>query len=160
MTRLTDSMIENALNDTVYMTENPWTVTAIIGAVVLFLLLIFFKSNNARQKIASGLLVVMFIIMGILTIGQNSAIKNSIQNDEWIVVTDTVDRVMEKTENGHKSYFMVLEKYGRVSLDSYSEAIQYYAGAKVYVIVVPKGEEYKSVGVAYPKDTYIYIGNH
>ena len=160
MKYLTDSMIENVLNETVYVTESPWTVIAIIGAVVLFLLFIFLKANNARQKILSGLLVIIFLIMGVGIIARNDSVKNAIDNDEWTVVTDTVDRVMEKTENGHKSYFMVLEKYGRVSLDNYSDAMQYYSGAKVYVVVVPKGGEYKSTGVTYPTDTYIYVGNH
>lgn len=160
MNRLTDSMIEDALNDTVYVTESPWTIIAIIGGLVIFLLFIFFRANNARQKIISGLLAFFFIIGGIIMIDRNDSVKNLIDNGEWIVITDTVDRVMEETKNGRKSYFMVLDNYGRVSLDNYSEAIQYYAGAEVYVVVVINGNEYKSTGVTYPTDTYIYVGNH
>ena len=158
--QLTDSMIERALQDTVYVTESPWTIIGILGAVVLFLLFIFFKSNNARQKICSGLLAVIFVIMGFVIIGRNSSGKNYIENGEWYVVTDTVDRVMEAEKNGNLSYFMVLDKYGRVSLDSYSEAMQYYAGATVYVVVIPDGNGYKSTGVTYNTDDYVYVGNH
>ena len=161
MNQLTDAMIERALNNTVYMTESPWIIIAIIGAVVLFLLFIFFKSNNARQKIGSGLLVVMFVVMGIGIIGKNASMKHSIQRGEWIVRTDIVDRVMEETHsNGNKDYFMVLKKYGRVSLDSYFDAMQYYPGAEVYVVVVPKDGEYERTGIAYPTDTYVYVGIH
>ena len=158
--QLTDSMIERALQDTVYVTESPWTIIGILGAVVVFLLFIFFASKNTRQKVCSGLLAVMFIIGGIVIISRNSTGKNYIENGEWYVVTDTVDRVMESEKNGRKSYFMVLDKYGRVSLDSYSEAIQYYAGATVYLVVIPDGGGYKSTGVAYNTDDYVYVGNH
>lgn len=161
MKQLTDSMIEKALNNTVYVTENPWTIIAITGAVILFLILIFFVSRNTRQKIASALLAVMLFIMCCVGVGKNADVETSIKNGEWIVRTDIVDRVMEETHrNGNKDYFMVLEKYGYVSLDSYSEAIQYYSGAKVYVVVVPKGGDYKSTGVTYPTDTYVYVGSH
>ena len=85
----------------------------------------------------------------------------AINNGSWEVHTDIVDRVMESTDDdGDKDYYMVLKKYGRVSLDSYTEATQYYQGQKVYIIVVPKGNNYKDTGVSYPDDVYKYSGNH
>ena len=153
---LTDSMIESELQNTIYAGDFHWEIIVFLGVpLLLFLVFFFFKSEDTRTKVCCGLLAVVFIIMGSVTIVKNATTSNYIDSGEWIVVTDTVERVMESTKNGNKSYFMVLEKYGNVSL-SYSEARQYHWGEEVYVVVVPDGNEYRGLGIAYSTDDYIY----
>lgn len=162
MFELTDSMIIKALKNTVWYNDNDMALVLIlIGAVCVFTGLIFFFTRNGRQKFGAGMTFLIFLIMGIMYVNNESFMKNSIDNGEWEVRTDIVDRVMQETDSdGDVSYFMVLDEYGRVSLDSYSEACQYYSGAEVYVVIIPKGNSFERTGVAYPADTYIYVGNH
>ena len=161
MHELTDYMIAEDLKETVYKSnENTLMIVIMIVATIVGGV-IFLFTNSKRQKIASAGIVLLFLIFGVIIIGRNNFMKNAINNGKWEVQTDIVDRVMEQTDDdGDVSYFMVLKKYGRVSLDDYSEAIQYYAGAEIYIIVVPKGDEYKDTGVTYPIDYYYYKGSH
>ncbi len=158
--QLSDHMIEQALKDTVYMSESPWILVGVLSFILLALVVLFIKNKGALYRIGCVLLATTLIILSIKYINKKNNTAEFISNGEWIVVTDVVDRVMESTENGNKDYFMVLEKYGRVSLESYSDAMQYYSGAKVYVVVVPDGSEYKSTGVTYSTEIYTYVGNH
>ena len=87
------------------------------------------------------------------------AIISAIENDEWVVHTDTVSKVMERRRNGNTSYFMVLENYGHVPLEDYLRAIKYYKGEEVYVVVVPYFGGYKSTGVVFSMDTFEYTGD-
>ena len=103
----------------------------------------------------------LLLILSFAAMNQNGSMAKAINNGDWEVHTDIVDRVMVSTDDdGDKDYFMVLDTYGRVSLDGYADAIQYYSGQKVYIVVVPKGSTYKDTGVSYPTDTYKYIGSH
>ena len=122
MKQLTDSMIEKALNNTVYVTENPWTIIVITGAVVLFLLLIFFISKNARQKISSALLAVMIFIMCCVGVGKNADVENSIKNGEWIVRTDIVDRVGGGDSFGGGLIYSLVEGYDSQSAIEFAVA--------------------------------------
>ena len=158
--QLTDYMIERALQDTVYMNESPWTLNGIVSILVVVIVALFVKIKGTLYRIGCVFLASALIIGSIVYIDNKNNVKESITNGEWMVVTDTVDRVMESTKNGNKDYFMVLEKYGRVSLESYSDAMQYYSGATVYVVVVPDGSLYKSTGITYSTDEYIYVGKH
>ena len=161
MNQLTDSMIENALQNTAYMNNDNTLMIIIMSVGAIFLGGIFLISKNTRQKIGAGGSLILLIVLSLTVINQNSSMAKEINNGNWEVHTDVVDRVMESTDDdGDKDYFMVLEKYGRVSLDSYYEATQYYSGAEVYVVVVKKGGSYKDTGVTYPTDTYYYVGNH
>ena len=118
-------------------------------------------TRSTRQKIGSSVTSVFFIIMAVALLIQGNSIKRAINSGSWEVHTDVVDRVMESTDSdGDKDYFMVLENHGRVSLDDYNEASQYYSGQSVYIIVVPKGGGYKYAGVTYSTDDYVYVGNH
>lgn len=155
--QLTDAMIENELRNTVYMSGNPVAVIAVVCAAMLFFGFLFFKTKRTNHKISCALLVLLLFVFVCIFTGRQIGTKHAIQNGEWRVCMDTVDRVMEKTENDRKSYFLVLNGYGRVSLESYEEALQYYAGAKVYVVVLESGD---CTGVIYPEDTYVYVGSH
>lgn len=158
---LTDAMINEALQNTAFATRSPWEMIIILSVVVIVFVIILFKVENKRIKVLSAVLAVMFILIGINSIEEDFTIKNAIQNEEWIIVTDTVDRVMESKKNGKTTgYFMVLEEYGRVSFDSYSEAAEHYPGGQVYAVVIPHGDECLKTGIAYSKDKYTYVGNH
>ena len=161
MKQLTDSMIENALRNTAYMNNDNTLMIIIMVVLTIFLGSIFFLSKSTRQKIGAGSTLVIFLVMGFALISQNNSMAKAINNGSWEVHTDIVDRVMESTDDdGDKDYFMVLKTYGCVSLDNYAETTQYYQGQKVYIVVVPKGSDYKSTGVSYPTDVYKYFGTH
>ena len=161
MKQLTDTMIEKALQNTAYM-GNDNTVAIIIMIVATIVLgSIFFISQNTRQKLSAGGTLILLIVLSLALISKNGSMAKAINNGNWEVHTDIVDRVMETTDDdGDKDYYMVLKTYGRVSLDSYADAIQYYSGQKVYIVVVPKGSSYKDTGVTYPTDVYTYVGSH
>ena len=158
--QLTDAMIESALENTVYMKQNPWIMIAILCAVVLFLTFLFFKAQVSRQKIIAGALAGVFVLIGCATLPRNIQGKKHIENGEWYVVTATVDRVMEATKDGKKRYYAVLDKYGSISLANYAEAMKYYAGEAVYVVVIPDSDGYKSTGITYKTADYTYEGSH
>lgn len=160
MTQLTDTMIENALQNTAYMGNDNTLVIIIMIVSTIVLGSIFFICKNTRQKISAGGTLILLIVLSLALINRNDSMEKAINNGNWEVHTDVVDRVMETTDDGEKDYYMILKTYGRVSLDSYAEAIQYYAGQRVYIIVVPKGGGYKNTGVAYPADVYMYVGRH
>ncbi len=160
MNELTDKMITNELKDAAFMqNENTLIIVLMVGFLIV-LGAIFIFSKNERQKFASLGILILFEILGFMVIGNNNFMKNAVNNGEWIVITDTVERVMESTDDdGDTSYFMVLEKTGRASLDSSYEASRYSTGDEVYVVVVMKNGEYKRTGVVYPS-TYYYTGSH
>jgi hypothetical protein len=161
MKQLTDAMIEKALQNKAYMNDDNTLMIVIMVIATIFLGSIFFISRNTRQKIGAGGSLILLLILSFAVINQNGSMAKAINNGSWEVHTDIVDRVMESTDDdGDKDYFMVLKTYGRVSLDSYAEAMQYYSGQRVYIIVVPKGSGYKDTGVAYPTDVYTYVGSH
>ena len=161
MKKLTDSMIDAALQNTVWMKEDNTLIIVIMVVAVLLLGTIFFFSKSTRQKIGAGGTLILFLVLGFVLINQNGSMKRAINNDSWEVHTDIVERVMESIDDdGDKDYFMVLKTYGRVSLDNYADAMQYYPGQTVYIVVVPKGSGYKDTGVSYPADVYKYVGDH
>lgn len=161
MNLLTDSMIENALQNTAFMNNDNTLMIIIIIAATIFLGAIFLFSKSIRQKIGAGGTLALLLILCFVAINQNNSTANAINNGDWEVHTDIVDRVMESTDNdGNKDYFMVLKKYGRVSLDSYLEATKYYSGQRVYVVVVCKDDGYDDTGITYPTDIYKYVGAH
>ena len=159
--QLTDSMIEQALQDKGYTTTNPWPIIGVMGALAVIFLLCSFLHKKLIKKIVCGLLAVLMIIMGIIFISRDISKANNIKNGEWIVVTDTVDRVMVEYDRGKKSYFMVLENMnGNIALDNYDEAMQYAPGNTVYVVLIPSGNKYTDVNIAYDANKYVYVGNH
>lgn len=161
MKQLTDATVEKALQNTAYMNNDNTLMIIIMVAVIVFLGVILFFSRSTRQKIGAGVTLLVFLVLGFALINQQSAMAKAINNGSWEVHTDIVDRVMVSTDDdGDKDYYMVLKTYGRVSLDNYEEAIQYYSGQKVYIVVVLKGSEYEDTGVSYPADVYKYVGNH
>lgn len=161
MEELTDKMIENALENTVYMGNENTTIIIIMIVAALIGGTVFFLSKSIRQKIGFGGTALLFVLMGFGIIHNNNSMARPIKDGEWEVETDIVERVMESTDDdGDNNYFMVLEEYGRVSLADRTEANQYYKGQEVYVIVVPTNNGYESVGVTFPTDTYSYIGEH
>lgn len=161
MKELLDSRIISDLNETVFMSnENTLLITITIG-LVLFLGCIFLFSNNSTQKGACLGLIILFVPMSFIIMGRNNFMKKAIENGEWVVLTDKVQKVMELTDgDGEKSYYMVLEKMGRVELDDLEDANQYYVDDEVYIIVVMKNGEYKSTGVTYSTKDYYYVGEH
>ena len=160
MKQLTDSMIESSLQSTWDSGDNI-LMLVILFAIVIFLGIIFLFSKSTRQKIGAGGTIILFIILALATINQENAKTKAIKNGTWEVHTDVVDRVMVSTDDdGDKDYFMVLETYGRISLDSYTEASQYYTGQTVYIVVIPNGRSFEKTGIVYPTDAYIYVGNH
>ena len=158
--QLTDSMIERALQDTSYVSESPWKIVGILSVLILFFCLCFFMFKEKPRKIIAVVFVIFLLISGIVIISRDNKVKKQIENGEWYVATDTVDRVLEESKRVSKSYHMVLDEYGHVSLKDYEEAKKYYSGATVYLIVVPNGNEYKSIGITYNADKYVYVGNH
>lgn len=159
MKQLTDAIIENALNDSDIVTKNPLIDIFIYGLLVLALSYLCYCHKDIIKKVTCGLLAFVIFSVGLSGTIKDYSKKNSISNDEWIVVTDRVERVMYRT-NSLNPYYLDLKEYGRVTLDGHSEAMEHYSGEKVYVIVVPYGEKYESTGVVFSKDTYTYTGNH
>ena len=159
--QLTDDMINKALQASGFATRSSWEVVIILGIFVIVFAVLFLRLKNKTLKILCAVLAVAFVAIGVNNITEDFAYKKAIQNEDWLVVTDRVDRVMESKTNGKTTgYFMVLEKYGRVSFADYSGAIQHYPGERVYAVVIPNGDEYMRTGIAYSKDKYEYIGNH
>lgn len=160
MIELTDEMIIRDLNNTVFMSNENTFIIALMIISFVVLGLMFFFSNNKRQKYSALLLLILFEIMGGIIIKNNNFMKNAINNDEWVVITDKVESVKEVTDDdGDTSYFMILEDIGRVSLDSYDEASQYSKNDEVYIVVVKKNGKNESTGVSYPSN-YRYVGNN
>ena len=159
--QLTDEMINKVLRASHFATRSSWKTVIILSIVVIVFVVLFFKVKDKKIKIPCALLAVVFVVIGVNNVAEDFAYKKAIQNEDWLVVTDTVDRVMEsKTYGKTTGYFMVLEEYGRVSFDSYSEAAKHYPGEQVYVVVIPNGDKYMHTGFAYSKAEFEYIGNH
>lgn len=160
--QITDSMIEKALHNTAWMKgSDTKTIIIIMVAVTIFLGCILFISNNAKRKMAAGGTLALLLVLGIAVIYQDTSMAKAINEGKWEVHTDVVERVMESTDDsGDKDYFMVLQRYGRVSLDSYAEATLYYSGQEVYIVVVRRGNEYENAGILYPTNLYKYVGSH
>ena len=159
MEKLTDSMIENALNNSDYVTQSPWLGIVIVGVLVSYLVYACLKYTDLYKRIICGLLALVIFSVGLYDIIKDQSIKKSINNDDWIVVVDTVKNVTYRTQS-LKPYHLHLEEYGDVTLASKSEAEQYRSGQKVYVVVVSHGGEYVSTDVVFPMNTYKYVGNH
>ena len=159
MEKLTDSMINNALNNSDYATKGPWLGIVICGVLVCYLAFLCLMHTNLFKKIVCGLLALLIFSAGTYSITRDQSIKKSIRNDEWFVVVDTVKNVTYRTQSLNP-YHLHLEEYGDVTLDGESEAKQYHSGEKVYVIVVLHGGEYVSTDVVFSMDTYKYVGNH
>ena len=158
---LTDEMINEVLQTSGFATRSPWGTAIICSIIVIVFAVLFFKVKDKKIKIPCAVLAVACIAIGVNFVSEDFTYKKAIQNEDWVVVTDTVDRVMESETNGKNTgYFMVLEEYGRVSFDSYAEARQHYPGEKVYVVVIKKGDKYLPTGIAYSKIKYEYIGDH
>jgi len=161
MVKLTDSMIMDDLQNTGIFEDLP---SMIIPLIVFFILMVLFFifTGNLRQKIASGVIIILIVVIGFLSVGKNISAIRAIKDGDWVVDVDVVDRVMEReSEDGDKSYYIDLDNYGKVYLDSYSDAIQHYEGEEVYIILIPDEEDdYKSAGVVYSTDEYYYVGDN
>jgi hypothetical protein len=158
MMQLTDSIIKNALNNSDIMTKIPLLDILVYGLLTCGLAFLCYFHTEIIKKVICGLLAVLILGLGLNGTIQDYSKQNSINNDEWIVVTDRVERVMYRT-NSVNPYYLDLKEYGRVTLAGYSEAMEHYSGEKVYVIVIPSGEKYKSTGVIFSMDKYTYTGN-
>ena len=161
MIELTDTMIETALRNS-SMINDVDILPILLGiAIILFLALIFFVSKNTRQKVASGLMALLFLYLCLSGVIKQHSLKRSVEKGEWIVLKDRVVRVMEEThQNGSKDYYLVLKETGRASLNGQLDAMQYLPGDEIYVIVVPKGSGYERTGIKYSANVYVYVGTH
>lgn len=162
MMQLTDSVIETVLQNTVWVSDENSTLIKVIVFAAVILGGIVLLSKDTRKRLSAGGCLALLVFMCSVIISRNNFMGKAINNGNWFVHTDVVEEVKVAIDqaDGDRDYFMVLEKYRRVSLDDYEDAIQYYPGQRVYIVVVPKNGSYESTGVTFPADVYKYVGSH
>ena len=163
MKQLTDSMIEKALKNELNNDTFIWVIIFLFGLATILGLFAYYGVTSKSQRNAGIVAIVVLVLLGIEYICQYAGTNYIIKRSAWVVDTDVVEKVAAYTDDGERKYYMILEKYGRVSLDGY----EYRSGDEVYVVLFPSysllsalNGEYVTKGEVYSTDTYIYVGTH
>ena len=165
MTPLTNEMIIQSLNKSWKFLGTELKCFSIMLLVMAIVFFIKYKreQNSERKKGIIICFVIIMILVGI-PVGKGfleySAIKNSITNNNFEVVTDTVERKRDKDkDNGGTIYYIYLTKNGKITVnrDTYNECAQ---GKSVYVVIARGmlGGKYPTSQI-YSTLRYQYINN-